>query len=259
MMESMIKNPSGRTLWESMKDGAASKKTVIVHDQTKAGSPVFTPTTFDTNIVIITAALLFVLICALGMNALIKCVLSWTRRLSPQEDQPSFRRRPSKGINKTELKLLPTTIFHQNKQMPSNTQENNGANHVKESGDCNDEVTQADDQEIPIQDSQCPICLSDFQDGDKVRVLPLCNHGFHKKCVDAWLSDHSSCPTCRAELTPFNKSRMDARAHLKKSTQVQLEILISPSGTLTPTIYRVLPSSEDSSVQRFPDSSSSNT
>ncbi|KAF7073698.1 hypothetical protein CFC21_078646, partial [Triticum aestivum] len=46
-------------------------------------------------------------------------------------------------------------------------------------------------------DDVCAICLSEFVDGEKVRVLPLCRHGFHVRCVDAWLVSHGSCPTCR--------------------------------------------------------------
>ncbi|KAH7668341.1 Zinc finger RING/FYVE/PHD-type protein [Dioscorea alata] len=46
--------------------------------------------------------------------------------------------------------------------------------------------------------SDCVICLSDFAAGDHVRVLPSCGHGFHVKCIDAWLASKPSCPTCRA-------------------------------------------------------------
>lgn len=33
---------------------------------------------------------------------------------------------------------------------------------------------------------ECPVCLSDFQIGDELRILP-CAHAFHLKCVDEWL------------------------------------------------------------------------
>lgn len=46
--------------------------------------------------------------------------------------------------------------------------------------------------------TECAICLSEFVEGDVVRVLEKCNHGFHVRCVHKWLADHSSCPTCRA-------------------------------------------------------------
>ncbi|KAJ4767151.1 RING-H2 finger protein ATL66 [Rhynchospora pubera] len=49
-------------------------------------------------------------------------------------------------------------------------------------------------------DTQCSVCLGDLADGDKVKVMPLCNHVFHPECIDMWLSSHSSCPLCRASL-----------------------------------------------------------
>ncbi|KAM0882699.1 hypothetical protein ACQ4PT_032121 [Festuca glaucescens] len=48
-----------------------------------------------------------------------------------------------------------------------------------------------------VIDDVCAICLGEFVDGEKVRVLPRCGHGFHVRCVDAWLVSHGSCPTCR--------------------------------------------------------------
>lgn len=48
--------------------------------------------------------------------------------------------------------------------------------------------------------SECSICLGEFDDGDKVKVLPKCRHCFHCECVDKWLRTRSSCPLCRNSL-----------------------------------------------------------
>nr|XP_018680324.1 PREDICTED: RING-H2 finger protein ATL66-like [Musa acuminata subsp. malaccensis] len=49
------------------------------------------------------------------------------------------------------------------------------------------------------EEAQCPICLSNLRDGDKVKVLPSCvDMGFVCECVDAWSRAHTSCPPCRA-------------------------------------------------------------
>ncbi|CAI9091746.1 OLC1v1026852C1 [Oldenlandia corymbosa var. corymbosa] len=47
---------------------------------------------------------------------------------------------------------------------------------------------------------ECSICLGIFQDGEKVKVLPDCQHRYHSECVDVWLTTQSSCPLCRASL-----------------------------------------------------------
>jgi Na+-transporting methylmalonyl-CoA/oxaloacetate decarboxylase gamma subunit len=46
----------------------------------------------------------------------------------------------------------------------------------------------------------CAVCLEAFQAGDRCRVLPGCEHGFHAPCVDSWLRRSRACPICRAEV-----------------------------------------------------------
>lgn len=48
--------------------------------------------------------------------------------------------------------------------------------------------------------SQCSICQEEMKRGETIRWLPCQetrNHAFHKECIDPWIKDHSSCPTCR--------------------------------------------------------------
>ena len=50
-----------------------------------------------------------------------------------------------------------------------------------------------------VQDD-CPICLSNFEDGDRVRVLP-CGHIFHQDEIDDWLTGtRRLCPTCKQDI-----------------------------------------------------------
>lgn len=66
-------------------------------------------------------------------------------------------------------------------------------------------------------EAECAICLSEFIDGERVRVLPNCGHGFHANCVEEWIVARSSCPTCRATC------RLDAPS----SEEPTLEVLVS--------------------------------
>lgn len=47
---------------------------------------------------------------------------------------------------------------------------------------------------------ECCIFLEIFQDGDKVKVIPSCQHSYHSECIDRWLRNQSSCPLCRVSL-----------------------------------------------------------
>lgn len=50
---------------------------------------------------------------------------------------------------------------------------------------------------IGEEKAECSVCLVEFTDGDKTRVLPRCSHQFHVECVDTWFRSHANCPFCR--------------------------------------------------------------
>lgn len=50
--------------------------------------------------------------------------------------------------------------------------------------------------------STCAICIEEFQEGCKVRVLP-CGHTFHAECIDIWFIEKQpslTCPMCKGEV-----------------------------------------------------------
>ena len=53
-----------------------------------------------------------------------------------------------------------------------------------------------------LKSAECAICFHDFAVGDTVRFLE-CDHGFHKSCVDPWLTRHQNrCPICNGAVGP---------------------------------------------------------
>ncbi|KAI3470961.1 hypothetical protein Pfo_027624 [Paulownia fortunei] len=122
---------------------------------------------FDTNMVIILAALLCVLICALGINSIVRFILRCARRVNSDATDETPPRFGGKGLKKGVLRQIPVAVYGSG----------NG-----------------------VASTDCAICLAEFLDGEKIRVLPKCHHCFHVRCVDIWLASHSSCPTCRQSL-----------------------------------------------------------
>lgn len=121
---------------------------------------------FDANMVIILAALLCALILALGLNSILRCAMRCGFGLSSSASAGTVADRA--GLKKRELKKFPVAEY--------------GSGEVK------------------IAATECAICLGEFADGERVRVLPPCNHSFHMSCIDTWLVSHSSCPNCRHSL-----------------------------------------------------------
>ncbi|KAH7566009.1 hypothetical protein ACOSP7_022218 [Xanthoceras sorbifolium] len=122
---------------------------------------------FDANVVMVLSVLLCALICSLGLNSIIRCALRCSTLVASRSGAGnSSARLANTGVKRKALKTFPT-------------------------------VTYSPDLKLPGLDTECVICLSEFASGERVRLLPKCHHGFHVRCIDKWLSSHSSCPTCR--------------------------------------------------------------
>ncbi|CAD6236192.1 unnamed protein product [Miscanthus lutarioriparius] len=136
---------------------------------------------FDTNMVIILAALLFALLFALGLNSLARCLIRWARRAPAAAAGEAGG---AGGLKKRALRSIPVEVY----------------------GACRADGAAA------VAADVCAICLGEFADGEKVRVLPRCAHGFHVRCVDTWLLSHDSCPTCRGSVLDGAKAASSAPA-----------------------------------------------
>ncbi|KAH7520662.1 hypothetical protein FEM48_Zijuj08G0169600 [Ziziphus jujuba var. spinosa] len=57
-------------------------------------------------------------------------------------------------------------------------------------------------ERLRLELPECSVCLSEFEEGDKIRKLQ-CKHTFHRDCLDRWLQQYwATCPLCRTKVLP---------------------------------------------------------
>ncbi|KAL9245145.1 hypothetical protein vseg_018828 [Gypsophila vaccaria] len=60
-------------------------------------------------------------------------------------------------------------------------------------------------ESFSVNDTQCSVCLGDYQAEEKLQQIPGCGHTFHLNCIDHWLATHTTCPLCRLSLISPSK------------------------------------------------------
>lgn len=166
--------------------------TPSAEDGTRSRGSYSNEANFDSNMVIILAALLCALIFALGLNSIVRCALRFSRRLAFETPDETAVRLAATGLKKRALRQIPVAVYGS--------------------------------ADIHIPSTDCPICLGEFQDGEKLRILPKCKHGFHVQCIDTWLVCHSSCPTCRKSLLELPTS---SDGGIAATSRVQADVPIT--------------------------------
>ncbi|XP_057966795.1 probable E3 ubiquitin-protein ligase RHA4A isoform X1 [Malania oleifera] len=58
------------------------------------------------------------------------------------------------------------------------------------------------DEDLRAKDSQCSVCLKEFEMKEELHQLPSCKHVFHIDCIHHWLHSNSTCPLCRSLVIP---------------------------------------------------------
>ncbi|EXC19533.1 RING-H2 finger protein ATL72 [Morus notabilis] len=146
---------------------------------------------FDKNMVIALSAFLCFVIFAVALNSILRCALRLSRRFSSADDhQQIFVIRPADNV----IMFRSPRLIEHGKNIDSCSINSRVASQIPEM------LYGSLEEGMRIPVTECPICLAEFEGGERVRILPGCNHGFHVECIDAWYgmgTSHLSCPICR--------------------------------------------------------------
>ncbi|KAI4302912.1 hypothetical protein MLD38_038605 [Melastoma candidum] len=55
-------------------------------------------------------------------------------------------------------------------------------------------------EEVKATNSQCCVCLGDYEMKEELVEVPPCRHVFHADCIALWLHANSTCPLCRGSV-----------------------------------------------------------
>jgi len=93
----------------------------------------------------------------------------------------------------------------------NNDNDNNATITVNDNDNNNDNDDGTNDEEAPNRNrrqrtihttttnTSCSICIDEFEDGEKIRLLPLCGHAYHTECIHPWLTERQGCcPYCKS-------------------------------------------------------------
>ncbi len=85
----------------------------------------------------------------------------------------------------------------------------------------------------PSLEEECFICFEKYKVGELKRTLPMCKHSFHKKCVDKWLKNKSTCPHCRCDLMKdVEIEEEDSKKYYEDGSDFETNYSILPQGLI---------------------------
>uniref|UniRef100_A0A1J3EFV4 RING-type E3 ubiquitin transferase n=1 Tax=Noccaea caerulescens TaxID=107243 RepID=A0A1J3EFV4_NOCCA len=143
-----------------------------------------------TNFPIIAVAVIGILATAFLLVSyyifVIKCCLNWNqidifrRRRRSSDQNPLMIYSPhelNRGLDESAIREIPIFKFKKRDAVVGGEEDENKSSQ------------------------ECSVCLSEFQEEEKLRIIPNCCHVFHIDCIDTWLQSNANCPLCRTSVS----------------------------------------------------------
>ncbi|KAH9605221.1 hypothetical protein KSS87_012846, partial [Heliosperma pusillum] len=87
-------------------------------------------------------------------------------------------------------------------------------------------------ESFTVNDTQCSVCLGDYQAEDRLQQIPGCCHTFHLTCIDHWLATHTTCPLCRLSLVTSSKDPPESHLDNPSDSDSRVDSVHSIDGVL---------------------------
>ena len=111
-----------------------------------------------------------------------------------------FRSKSSDGFTMRELIENICKTYYKIYEIEKQTAMDNHYTFKTKCNKCHREKMENDTFEVVNSniENECSICLSSYEIGDLCAKL-VCNHQYHKKCIDKWFDENITCPLCRKD------------------------------------------------------------
>lgn len=83
-------------------------------------------------------------------------------------------------------------------------------------------ITTTDNREFLSENEKCSICSEHYNENQIIRQIIRCNHSFHHRCIDTWLSTNSTCPICTTNLNTIPENNNAQSTEVSQPSQTNI-------------------------------------
>lgn len=142
-------------------------------------------------------------------------------QLTPVSSEVDFFSRPTQQLPTSPERVISATAACLSTN-PDRTDSNRASSSSSSSVGSKEELPPDEEQPVSFRTQRrlrafttttcttCSICIDEFEEGEKIRLLPLCGHAFHTDCILPWLKDRQGCcPLCKTSVLKTDESSSD--------------------------------------------------